>query len=320
MTKADVTVGARGMTKADVTVGATSNEQRRGRPMNNDELAVRKTYKLYIDGKFPRSESGRSYPVLDAKGQIVANAVLGSRKDLRDAVKAARGAQASWAARSAYNRGQILYRVAEIVQGRRSQFVDELAVGGSTEPGVEVDASIDRWVWYAGWSDKFAQVLGGSNPVEGSYFNFSVPEPSGVAGIVCPDDAPLLALVSRLAPCIVSGNTAVVLASERWPLASITLAEALATSDVPGGVINILTGRRAEIVPWMAGHGDVDTIDVTGCDAELGVVAEQQAAESVTRVVSASPAEREWASGAAQSPYVIAGFVEYKTVWHPQGE
>jgi acyl-CoA reductase-like NAD-dependent aldehyde dehydrogenase len=284
-----------------------------------DGLDVRKTYKLYIDGKFPRSESGRSYPVLDARGALVANAVLGSRKDLRDAVKAARGAQLSWAARSAYNRAQILYRVAEIVQGRRTQFVDELAVGGSADPEAEVDASIDRWVWYAGWSDKFAQVLGTANPVDGAYFNFSVPEPSGVAGIVCPDDAPLLALVSRVAPAIVSGNTVVVLASERWPLVSITLAEALATSDVPGGVINVLTGRRDEIVPWMAGHGDVDTVDLTGCDAALRTTAEQQAAESVTRVVVASPAEQGWTSETAQSPYVIAGFVEYKTVWHPKG-
>jgi acyl-CoA reductase-like NAD-dependent aldehyde dehydrogenase len=283
-----------------------------------DDLDVRKTYKLFIDGKFPRSESGRSYPVLDHRGALVANAVLGSRKDLRDAVKAARGAQAGWAGRSAYNRAQILYRVAEIMQGRRQQFIDELGVGGSSHPEAEVDASIDRWVWYAGWSDKFTQVLGASNPVDGSYFNFSVPEPSGVAGIVCPDDAPLLALVSRVAPAIVAGNAAVVLASERWPLPSITLAEALATSDVPGGVVNVLTGRRDEIVPWMAGHADVDTVDLTGCEPDLRIVAEQQAAESVTRVVSAKGAERDWARDTAQSPYVIAGFVEYKTVWHPK--
>ena len=250
---------------------------------------------------------------------MVANAVLGSRKDLRDAVKAARGAQGSWAARSAYNRGQILYRVAEIMQGRRSQFVDELAIGGSSDPDVEVDAAIDRWVWYAGWSDKFVQVIGSANPVEGSYFNFSVPEPSGVVGVVCGDEAPLLGLVSRVAPAIVAGNAVVALASERWPLVSITLAEALATSDVPGGVINVLTGRRAEIVPWMAGHGDVDCIDITGCEPELAVVAEQNASESVTRVVNASARERQWGSDTAQSPYVIAQFVELKTVWHPKG-
>jgi acyl-CoA reductase-like NAD-dependent aldehyde dehydrogenase len=281
--------------------------------------AVRKTYKLYIDGKFPRSESGRSYPVLDTRGELVANAVLGSRKDLRDAVKAARSAQSAWGGRSAYNRAQILYRVAEIIQGRRAQFVDELAYGGSVDPDTEVDLSIDRWVWYAGWSDKFAQVLGATNPVEGPYFNFTVPEPSGVVGIVCPDEAPLLALVSRVAPCIVAGNTSVVLASERWPLVSVTLGEALATSDVPGGVINILTGRRSEIVPWMAGHADVDCIDVTGCDRDERRTAEEQASESVTRVVSASAGEREWDAPSAQSPYVIGGFVEHKTVWHPQG-
>jgi acyl-CoA reductase-like NAD-dependent aldehyde dehydrogenase len=285
----------------------------------SDGLDVRKTYKLYVDGKFPRSESGRSYPVLDTAGALVANAVLGSRKDLRDAVKAARGAQSSWAGRSAYNRAQILYRVAEIMQGRHDQFVAELAHGGSVDPAAEVDAAIDRWVWYAGWSDKFAQVLGASNPVEGPYFNFTVPEPSGVVGVVCPDDAPLLALVSRAAPAIVAGNTTVVLASERWPLVSITLAEALATSDVPGGVVNILTGRRAEIVPWMAGHADVDCVDLTGCDVAERTVAEEQASESVTRVVAASEAERQWHAASAQSPYVIAGFVEHKTVWHPQG-
>ena len=286
---------------------------------HSDQLDVRKTYKLYIDGKFPRSESGRSYAVVDTRGEHVANAVLGSRKDLRDAVKAARGAQGGWAARSAYNRGQILYRVAEIVQGRRSQFVDELAVGGSADPGAEVDASIDRWVWYAGWSDKFTQVIGSANPVDGPYFNFSVPEPSGVVGVVCPDEAPLLALVSRVAPAIVAGNTTVVLASERWPLVSVTLAEALATSDVPGGVVNILTGRRAEIVPWMSGHADIDCIDITGCEPDLVVTAEQNAAESVMRVATASTAEREWASETAQSPYLIASFVELKTVWHPKG-
>jgi acyl-CoA reductase-like NAD-dependent aldehyde dehydrogenase len=285
----------------------------------NDALDVRKTYKLYVDGKFPRSESGRSYPVLDAHGDFMAHAVLGSRKDLRDAVKAARAAQPAWHARSAYNRGQILYRVAEIVQGRRAQFEDELARGGSIDPGREVDVTIDRWVWYAGWSDKFNQILGASNPVDGPYFNFSVPEPMGVVGIVCPDDAPLLALVSRLAPCIVTGNTAVVLASERWPLVSITFAEALATSDVPGGVVNILTGRRAEIVPWLAGHADVDCVDLSGCDASLRADAERAAAESVMRVTTASAREREWAEPSAQSPYIIGAFVEHKTVWHPAG-
>jgi acyl-CoA reductase-like NAD-dependent aldehyde dehydrogenase len=285
----------------------------------SDILDVRKTYKLFVDGKFPRSESGRSYPVHDSAGAFIAHAVLGSRKDLRDAVKAARAAQPAWRARSAYNRGQILYRVAEVMQGRRQQFVDELAHGGSADPDTEVDTAIDRWVWYAGWSDKFAQVLGAANPVDGPYFNFTVPEPTGVVGVVCPDDAPLLALVSRLAPVAVSGNTSVVLASERWPLVSITLAEALATSDVPGGVVNILTGRRAEIVPWMAGHADVDCVDLSGCEAALRADAERAAAESVMRVVTASAAESDWSSPSAQSPYIIGAFLEHKTIWHPQG-
>ena len=285
-------------------------------------LDVRKTYKLYVNGTFPRSESGRTYPVIDSRGRLVANSVRGSRKDLRDAVLAARGAQSSWAKRSAYNRAQILYRVAEIIQGRREQFVAELRVGSSAASAArEVEAAIDRWVWYAGWADKFAQITGASNPVEGPYFNFTVPEPVGVAGIVCPDDAPLLALVSRLAPCIVSGNTTVVLASERWPLVSITLGEALATSDVPAGVVNILTGMRAELVPWMAGHADIDTVDLTGCAGDLALVttAEQSAAESVTRIVSATPREAQWLDDRSPSPYTIGSFVEYKTVWHPKG-
>jgi acyl-CoA reductase-like NAD-dependent aldehyde dehydrogenase len=257
--------------------------------------------------------------VHDAKGAFVANAVLGSRKDLRDAVRAARGAQAGWRGRSAYNRGQVLYRVAEIMQGRRTQFVEELDRCGSHSPEREVEMAIDRWVWYAGWSDKFAQVLGAANPVDGPYFDFTVPEPMGVVGIVCPDDAPLLALVSRLAPCIVSGNTAVVLASERRPLVAITLAETLATSDVPAGVVDILTGRRAEIVPWLAGHADVDCVDLTGCEPSLRTVAERAAADSVMRVVAASEPERRWTSDTAQSPYVVGDFVEYKTVWHAKG-
>ena len=286
-------------------------------------LDVRKTYKLYVNGAFSRSESGRTYAVSDTRGRLVANAVLGSRKDLRDAVVAARAAQGGWAKRSAYNRAQILYRVAEVMQGRRDQFVAELRHGATAATaGREVDAAIDRWVWYAGWADKFAQVMGATNPVEGPYFNFTVPEPVGVVGIVCPDDTPLLAMVSRVAPCIVSGNTTVVVASERWPLVTITLGEALATSDVPGGVINILTGNRAELVPWMAGHGDIDTVDLTGCadDNALVTTAERAAAESVTRVVHATARESQWANEQSQSPYTIASFVEYKTVWHPKGQ
>jgi acyl-CoA reductase-like NAD-dependent aldehyde dehydrogenase len=284
-----------------------------------DALDVRKTYKLYIGGAFPRSESGRSYPVLTTDRQFVANAVLASRKDVRDAVKTARDAQSSWASRSAYNRGQILYRVAEIMQSRRQQFVDELAVGGSRDAAAETDAAIDRWVWYAGWSDKYAQILGSANPVDGPYFNFTTPEAAGVVAIVASTDAPLLALVSRLAPAIVAGNTTVALASERWPLVAIALAEALATSDVPGGVINILTGKVAELVPWMAGHADVNVVDLSGVNGEVRADAERRAADAVTRVVAASASERRWFDSRAQSPYIISGFCEYKTVWHPKG-
>lgn len=288
-------------------------------------VEVKKTYKLYVGGAFPRSESGRSYEVADSKGRFLANAALGSRKDARDAVVAARKAQAGWAGATAYNRGQVLYRVAEVMESRKAQFVEEVRAAEGLNPtraAAAVDAAIDRWVWYAGWADKFAQISGASNPVDGPYFNFTVPEPVGVVGIVCPDDAPLLALVSRVAPCIVSGNTTVVLASERWPLVSITLGEALATSDVPGGVVNILTGRRAEIVPWLAGHADVDTVDLTGCAAEhdLLVTAEQAAAESVSRVVHATDRERTWLDERSQSPYTIFSFVEHKTVWHPKGQ
>jgi acyl-CoA reductase-like NAD-dependent aldehyde dehydrogenase len=283
-------------------------------------LDVRKTYKLYVGGEFPRSESGRTYPVYDADGGLLANAVLGSRKDLRDAVKAARGAQAGWAAKTAYNRGQVLYRVAEILEGRRDQFEAELAASGEDDPAGEVAAAIDRWVWYAGWADKLPSVLGGANAVAGPYFNFTVPEPTGVVGLIAPDEAPLLALVSRLAPIIVSGNAVVALASERGPLAAVTLGEALATSDVPGGVVNLLTGKRAELVPWFAGHRDVNALDLTGVDdADLAKEAEQAAADSVMRVTRATGPEAEWRSSTAESPYVISAFLEQKTVWHPKG-
>jgi acyl-CoA reductase-like NAD-dependent aldehyde dehydrogenase len=285
----------------------------------SDRLDVRKTYKLYVGGEFPRSESGRTFPVESPSGDLLAHAVLGSRKDLRDAVKAARGAQKGWASKTAYNRAQILYRVAEIMEGRRSQFVDELSAGGGDDPDGEVDAAVDRWVWYAGWADKLASVLGGANPVAGPYFNFTVPEPTGVVGLIAPDEAPLLGLVSRLAPIIVSGNTVVALASEALPLPAITLGEALATSDVPGGVINLLTGKRAELVPWFAGHRDVNALDLTGVDDhDLAVEAEKAAAESVMRVTRAAP-DTDWRSPEAESPYVIEAFLEHKTVWHPKG-
>jgi acyl-CoA reductase-like NAD-dependent aldehyde dehydrogenase len=286
-------------------------------------LDVRKTYKLYIGGQFPRSESGRTFPVLDADGALLAHAVLGSRKDVRDAVKAARSAQKGWAGKTAYNRGQVLYRVAEVMEGRRAQFVAEVApaAGGTAAAEAEVDAAIDRWVWYAGWADKLAHLAGTVNPVAGPYFTFTVPEPTGVVGIVCPDEAPLGALVARVAPAIVSGNTAVVLASERWPLASVTLAEAIATSDVPGGVVNIITGRRAELAPVLAAHRDVNAIDLTGCagDHDLLARAEADAADGVTRVVKAAVAGGDWNGDAAQGVDAVTDLMEMKSVWHPIG-
>jgi acyl-CoA reductase-like NAD-dependent aldehyde dehydrogenase len=261
-------------------------------------LPVKKTYKLFIGGAFPRSESGRTY---DAQGQNVA---LASRKDVRDAVRAARDGYAKWSAMTAYNRGQVLYRVAEMMEGRRSELA-ELCAGMD-----EVDRAIDRFVWYAGWADKLSQVLGGANPVAGPYFNFTVPEPTGVVGILAPDEPPLAGLVSRIAPALVGGNAVLALASETHPLAAIELAEVLATSDVPGGAVNILTGRRAELAPWLAGHMDVNAIDVTGADGLVADI-ERLAAENVKRVVHGQ------ADG--QSPWQIADFLELKTVWHPIG-
>jgi acyl-CoA reductase-like NAD-dependent aldehyde dehydrogenase len=260
-------------------------------------LPVKKTYKLYIGGAFPRSESGRS---LEVEGANVARA---SRKDLRDAVRAAREALPKWASMTAYNRGQVLYRVAEIMEGRRNQFAD------LTGSGAEVDSAIDRWVWYAGWADKLAQVLGSSNPVAGPYFNFTIPEPTGVVGIVAPEEPSLAGLVSRLAPAIVGGNAAVVIASERHPLAAITLAEVLATSDVPGGVVNVLTGRKQELCPVLAAHMDVNAVDLAGVEGEQEEL-ERLAADNVKRVVR---------NGEGQSPWHAAAFLEMKTVWHPIG-
>jgi acyl-CoA reductase-like NAD-dependent aldehyde dehydrogenase len=288
--------------------------------MTAPRLEVRKTYKIFIGGQFPRSESGRTYPVLDGDGELLAHAVLGSRKDIRDAVKAARAAQPGWAGKTAYNRGQVLYRVAEVMEGRRDQFAAELAPA-SDDPEAEVTAAIDRWVWYAGWADKLAHLAGTVNPVAGPYFTFTVPEPTGVVGVVCPDDAPLGALVARLAPAIVAGNTTVVVASERWPLAAVTLAEAIATSDVPGGVVNLITGRRRELVPVLAGHRDVDAIDLTGCadDTQLRREAEALAADSVTRVVTAGPGRREWNEAGAQGIDAVTDLMEMKSVWHPVG-
>ena len=261
-------------------------------------LPVKKTYKLFIGGAFPRSESGRTY---DAEGQNVARA---SRKDLRDAIVAARGAQPKWAGATAYNRGQVLYRIAEMMEARTAEFAE---LAGGTD---EVERAIDRWVWYAGFADKLAQTLGSANAVAGPYFNFTVPEPTGVVGIIAPDEPPLLGLVSRIAPALVGGNAIVAIASQTRPLAAIELAEVLATSDVPGGVVNVLTGDRGELAPWLASHMDVNAIDLTGADG-LRPELEQAAAENVKRVIHGSPD--------SQSLWEISAFLELKTVWHPVG-
>ena len=281
---------------------------------------VRKTYKLYVGGKFPRSESGRSYPVAGADGTHLANAALASRKDVRDAVVAARKAFGAWSSATAYNRGQVLYRIAEMLEGRRDQFVGEVAQAeGLTKRRATavVDAAIDRWVWYAGWTDKFAQAFGSSNPVAGPYFNFSVPEPTGVVAAIAPQSSSLLGFVSVVAPILVSGNTVVVLASEERPLPAITLSEALGTSDVPGGVVNILTGRVEELAPHLAAHMDVNAVDLTGCAGSDTADLEQAAADNVKRVVRSPAAEPDWRS--APDPSRILAFTETKTVWHPVG-
>jgi acyl-CoA reductase-like NAD-dependent aldehyde dehydrogenase len=288
----------------------------------SDRLAVRKTYKLAIGGAFPRSESGRSYQVFDTRGRFLANAAMASRKDVRDAVVAARKAYPGWSAATAYNRGQVLYRVAEMMEGRRAQFVEEVAAGeGITRPRAErsVDQAIDRWVWYAGWADKIAQVTGSSNPVAGPYFDFSVPEATGVVAVIAPQESSLVGLVSVLAPVIVSGNAAVVLASERRPLPAITLAEVLATADVPGGVVNVLTGVTAEVSPWLASHMDVNAIDLTGIagDAERGRALEVAAAENLKRYLRAPNVEPDWTVEPGVDRLMF--FLETKTVWHPVG-
>jgi acyl-CoA reductase-like NAD-dependent aldehyde dehydrogenase len=229
----------------------------------------------------------------------------------------ARAAQPGWAGKTAYNRGQILYRVAELMEGRRGQFETELADVGASDPRAGVDASIDRWVWYAGWADKIGQALGGTNPVAGPYFNFTIPEPTGVVGIVAPQEQALLGLISRLAPAIVSGNTVVVLAAEAAPLPAVSLGEVLATSDVPGGVVNILTGYTAELVPWLAGHMDVNALDVTGVPEEMQVQVEELATENMKRISRARDVDP--FSDEAQSPYDVTALMEFKTVWHPIG-
>ncbi len=281
-------------------------------------LAVRKTYKLYIGGAFPRSESGRSYVVTDHTGAFSANAAMASRKDARDAVVAARKAFGGWSAATAYNRGQVLYRVAELLEGRRAQFVAEVRSAEGVGPRraeALVDAAIDRWVWYAGWADKIAQVRGAANPVAGPYFNFSLPEPTGVVAVIAPQESSLLGFVSVLAPAVVSGNTVVALASERYPLPAVSLSEVLATSDVPGGVINVLTGRTAEIAPWLASHMDVNAIDLCGAPDPLADDLAVAAAENLKRVVRAG--DQDWTLTPGLDR--MLAYLETKTVWHPTG-
>ncbi len=284
----------------------------------SDRLTVSKTYKLYVGGAFPRSESGRTYPVADARGRFLANAAQGSRKDLREAVVAARGAFGKWSRATAYNRGQVLYRVAEVLEGRREQFIAEVAAGEGVQPKKAaqlVDAAIDRWVWYAGWTDKVATVFGAANPVAGPYFSFSVPEPTGVVGVLAPRKSSLLGLVSALAPAIATGNTAVVVTSQDRPLPAITLGEVLATSDVPGGVVNLITGHTAELAPWLAAHADVNALDLVGCDPEQRAELERAAAGTVKRVLRGT--EPDWLGDPGVTR--LRAFLETKTVWHPMG-
>ncbi|MEW2549504.1 aldehyde dehydrogenase family protein [Streptomyces sp. NPDC047002] len=283
-------------------------------------LTVLKTYKLYVGGKFPRSESGRVYEVTDAKGRWLANAPLSSRKDARDAVVAARKAVGGWSGATAYNRGQVLYRVAELLEGRAEQFAREVAEAeglSRAKAAAAVEAAIDRWVWYAGWTDKIAQVRGGANPVAGPYFNHSVPEPTGVVAVLAPRASSLLGLVSVVAPVVATGNTAVVVASEDRPLPALSLAEVLATSDVPGGVVNVLSGRTAEIAAPLAAHQDVNGIDLTGADAALAKDLEVAAADNLKRVLRPARAAEDWAADPGTRR--MAAFLETKTVWHPTG-
>ncbi|MET0964807.1 MAG: aldehyde dehydrogenase family protein [Nakamurella sp.] len=273
-----------------------------------------KTYKLYLGGAFPRSESGRTYPATGGvDGSIKANVAQGSRKDARDAVAAARKAFKGWSSATAYNRGQVIYRIAEMLEGRRAQFVDLL--GGRAGDAAAVDAAIDRLVHYAGWTDKLAAVFGGANPVAGPYFSFSTPEPTGVVAAIAPQDDGLLGLVSVIAPIITSGNTAVLVASQHLPLAAVTLAEVLATSDLPGGVVNLLTGDPAEIAPHLASHGDVNALDLTGAEGSLRVDLERAAAGTVKRVYSPAAPDFSRQPGTAR----LRAFLEIKTVWHPTG-
>ncbi|NEB28028.1 aldehyde dehydrogenase [Streptomyces sp. SID14446] len=281
-------------------------------------LSVFKTYKLYVGGKFPRSESGRVYEVTDSKGTWLANAPQSSRKDARDAVVAARKAFGGWSGATAYNRGQVLYRVAEMLEGRREQFAREVAEAeglSKAKAAAVVDAAIDRWVWYAGWTDKIAQIVGGANPVAGPYFNLSSPEPTGVVTVLAPQESSFLGLVSVIAPVIATGNTVIVIASEKSPLPALSLGEVLATSDVPGGVVNILSGRTAEIAAPLAAHQDVNAIDLAGADEELAKELEIAAADNLKRVLRPQAVDYARTPGTER----LTAFLETKTVWHPTG-
>lgn len=286
----------------------------------SDRVEVRKTHKLFIGGAFPRSESGRTYEVTDSSGTFLANVAQASRKDARDAVLAARAGTSAWAKATAYNRGQVLYRIAEVMEGRREQFIADLEQGeglSEKKATAQLDAAIDRWVWYSGWADKFAQVAGSSNPVAGPYFDFSIPEPTGVVAAVSPQQPSLLGLVSVIAPIIVTGNAVIAMPSPVHPIPAITLAECLATSDVPAGVVNILTGAPGEVMPWLASHADVNALDLSGIiDEGLAADLEREAAGSVKRVRGARP-DADWFATPTTSR--MRAFVEIKTVWHPMG-
>ena len=281
--------------------------------MSNSRIDVKKTYKLFIGGAFPRSESGRTYEVKDSKGNFIANPSLASRKDLRDAVVAARNAQSGWSGATAFNRGQILYRIAEMMEGRTAQFVDEIVALEGVTPSAakkQVEEAIDLWVWYSGWCDKIGSIYGSTNAVSGSFYNFTIPEALGVVTVFAPAKPSLLGLVQSLAPVLAGGNTAIVIASEKYPLAAITLSEALGTSDVPGGVVNILTGSAAELAPWAGSHLDIDGIDASGLST---------AQEKDLRIAGADNLKRIFRFKDGKGPQRVLSFMENKTVWHPIG-
>ena len=294
-----------------------NGQQKVAEPASGDRLKVLKTYKIYVGGQFPRTESGRFYVAENSKGEHLANVCLSSRKDFRDAVGAARGAQGGWAGKAANNRGQILYRIAEMLEGRRAQFVDELMQQDSSieSAELEVDLAVDRLIHYAGWCDKFQQLYSSVNPVASSHFNFSVPEPTGVVSIIAPQNSSLIGLVSVIAPVIAGGNTCIVLASYSKPLCAVTFGEVLNSSDVSGGVVNILTGKVAELVPYFADHMDINAVIFCENDVATKKLIQEKAAMNLKRVTSY--AGKDWMSNEGQSPYFIMDTQEIKTTWHP---